>query len=123
MIKSGFTLDDIGSTLSWSALGSFITNLDIDTALARELDKDRAVWGTLSKTNAILADIYDLLNQMNSNMVAQGSGKRAKRAARYLRPDDKKAKHIGTAVPIRNFDNWIEKKRKEDPRNATRSND
>ena len=53
-------MDDVGGRLSWSALYSFITHLDTSSALAKELGKATG-WEERIKTNALLADIYDLL--------------------------------------------------------------
>ena len=71
-------MDDVGGRLSWSALYSFVKNLDSASALARELGKSTG-WENTIKTNAILADIYDLLEVI-------ASGKRIKNAKPYPRP-------------------------------------
>jgi len=78
LTRTGYSLDDVGGRLSWSALYSFVKNLDSASALARELGKSTG-WETILKTNAILADIYDLLAVI-------ASGKRIKNAKPYPRP-------------------------------------
>lgn len=90
---------DVGSSLSWGALSSFLKNLPQDSAVWRSAHKDIADWGTTLKTNEILADIYDVLNQMNSNMVGGFSRKKPAKVTPYPRPWlKKKAKKIGTPM-------------------------
>ena len=115
MISTGHSLDDVGSGLSWAALGSFLHNLGLDSATARELDPDMAIWSSPAKTNAILADIFDMLAQINANLVAIGSHKTSKKPKPYPRPGDKEKqeKRIGkNALPANELDLWIAKKRK-----------
>ena len=102
LLQTGFEVDDIGCALSWGALGAFIRHLPMTSALVREMHPEESTWATTMKTNAILADIYDVLLDINANLVSVGSGKRAKRANRYPRPGKKdvNTQHIGTAVPI-----------------------
>ena len=88
--------------------------LDITSETARELEPDLANWAGTIKTNAILADIYDLLNAINSNIVAMSSGKKASRPKSYPRPSDKNAKKIGRkALPPNELRAWFDKKRKQ----------
>lgn len=78
------------------------------------MDPDLAVWAGLPKTNAILADIYDVLALINSNLVAMGSGKRASKPKPYSRPGDKDKQKIGkNALPPDQLKDWFAKKRKE----------
>ena len=70
--KTGHELDDVGSTLSWGALCSFVTNLEADSATAREIEPELSGWATAAKTNAILADIFDVLAAINANLKALG---------------------------------------------------
>ena len=96
LLKYGYELKDVGHSLSWGALHSFISNIEPDSALSRELAPDTYKWSTTVKTNAILADIYDLLALINANLVAIGSNKQAKTPKPYPRPTDKKdGRHIG----------------------------
>ena len=88
--------------------------LDIDSETAKELDPDLAHWSGNFKTNAILADIYDMLAMINANICAMGTGKRAKKPKGYPRPGDNKAQKIGkNALPPDELRAWFEKKRKQ----------
>lgn len=72
-------------------------------------------WGTVAKTNAILADIYDRLVDLNANLVALGEHKKAKKPTYYPRPGatKKEEKHIGSgALPFAEMDKWIEERRR-----------
>lgn len=79
-----------------------------------ELDPDLASWAGTVKTNALLADIYDLLAMINANLCAMGTGKRAKKPKPYSRPGDKDKKKIGkNALPAEELREWFNNKRKE----------
>ena len=79
-----------------------------------EMEPDLARWAGTAKTNALLADIYDVLAMINANIVAMGSGKRAKKPKGYPRPGDKDKQKIGkNALPPDQLRAWFEKKRKE----------
>lgn len=111
---TGHSLDDIGRSLSWGALGSFLRKVDINSETAKELDPDLALWAGTVKTNAILADIYDVLAMINTNLCAIGTGKRAKKPEKYPRPGDKDKKQIGKdALPLDELRAWFDRKRKE----------
>ena len=71
--RTHYQLEDVGGALSWGSLASFVKNLGTDSALARDLDKATG-WENTLRTNAILADIYDLLQVINANFVAYASG-------------------------------------------------
>lgn len=58
----------MGRALPWSALHSFIINKSPDSALYRELAPEMADWCSIAKTNALLADIYDILAIFNTNV-------------------------------------------------------
>lgn len=88
--------------------------LDIDSETAKELDPDLSAWAGTIKTNAILADIYDMLAMINANLCALGSGKRAKKPESYKRPGDERKQHIGkSALPPDELREWFRKKRKD----------
>lgn len=94
-------MSDVGRGLSWAALDSFIKNTPPDGALVREIRPDLYQWSTIAKTNALLADIYDMLAIINSNLCAKGSGKKAKKPKPYPRPGkNKNARKVGTALPV-----------------------
>lgn len=107
-------MQDIGRSLSWGALGAFLRRLDLDSETARELEPDLSPWAGQLKTNVILADIYDVLATINSNIVAIASGKKAKSPKKYPRPGDKQEKRIGkNALPIEEIHGWFDDKRKK----------
>ena len=121
LTKTGHELQDVGRTLSWNALASFVMNVGGDSALSREMNADYHIWATATKTNGILADIYDMLAQINANLVAIGERKPSKTPKAYPRPGveekQENVKHFGKgALPKGEFRKWLEKKRKE--RNA-----
>lgn len=100
LTKTGLSLSDVGGRLTWSALYSFITKND-NGALLRELNPELSIWDSTAKTNAILADIFDMLAAINANLCAKGSGKRPKRPKPYPRPKETKVERkIGKPMPI-----------------------
>lgn len=115
MRETGYELDEIGGVLSWGAARSFLTTIRPDSRLAYDLNPDVYAWSSISKTNAILADIYDRLADLNANLIALGSGKKAKKPTYYPRPGDKKKeeKHIGSgALTLAEMDKWLEERRR-----------
>lgn len=118
LTKTGHELRDVGSTLSWDALTSFIFHVDSESALAREMDEEYSLWTTRLKTNGILADIYDMLAQINANLIAIGTHAVAKPVQPYPRPgmteERGDTRRIGKgALPRGEFKKWLEKKRVE----------
>lgn len=116
LTKTNYQLDDVGGELSWFALSSFIRNLDSDSALARDLGKSTG-WENTLTTNRILADIYDLLQVINANLVGIGGGKR-KKIKPYPRPGkEENTKRIGKgAMPLNELREWFKEKRKNGKR-------
>lgn len=117
LVRCGYTLDDIGRSLPWRALGSFIQELQPDSALAYELDPKMSAWATARQTNILLADIFDMLAIINANLMAFG-GKKPKKPAKYPRPwredQNKETRHFGKdPLPIAELDKWLERKRNE----------
>ena len=110
LTRTRYQLDDVGGTLSWSALYSFIHNLSTDSALARDLGKSTG-WESQVKTNAILADIYDLLQVINNNLCGLGSKHHTRKKIKpYPRPgkDDNNERKIGKGgLPIDKLREWI----------------
>lgn len=118
LTKTGHELKDVGASLSWQALASFVLYVDENSALHREMDPERAVWAQTVKTNGLLADIYDLLAQINANLIAVGSHKKAKHTKPYPRPgmEEKRddVKHFGkNALPPDELRAWFARKREE----------
>ena len=113
LTRTAYSLDDVGGALSWSALSSFVKFLGTDSALARDLGKSTG-WEDTIKTNALLADIYDLLQVINANICAMAShGKKRKKVIPYPRPgkDDDKRKIGKGAMPLKALAEWFEEKR------------
>ena len=108
--RTNYQLDDIGGALTWGSLHSFIKFLPGDSALARDLGKATG-WETQTKTNAILADIYDLLQTINANLVAYATkGKQKRQIKPYPRPgrDEDNTRKIGRgALPLDQMREWI----------------
>lgn len=110
-MQTGYSLDDVGGALSWSALGAFLQRVDPGSALAHELEPELSAWATSFKTNAILADIYDMLAQINANLVSGFSRRRSQKPKRYPRPGDDDKRKLGkNAVSIEELDKWFKKK-------------
>lgn len=105
---TGHNLQDVGGALPWGALLHFILNVPRTSALSRELNPttDEERWASGHATAALLADIYDLLNQLNTNLCSQG--RRAPHVKPYPRPwIHKGEKRIGRgAIPISDFEDW-----------------
>lgn len=116
LTRTGYQLSDIGSSLGWPAVRAFINHEPVDSAFVRELHPEFSTWATTAKTNAILADIFDILANINSNLVALGSGKPAKKPKPYPRPVKKEpenVKHFGRdPLPPDELRRWFEEKRK-----------
>lgn len=121
--ETGKELNDIGRSLSWDALDSFLQYSSPDSAIVREMNPELSEWSSATKTNAILADIFDALMLINANIVAQGSGKPAKKPKPYPRPGGKKPdqeRHFGAKpLPQRELHRWIEERRTRHARNST----
>lgn len=68
-----------------------------DSATARIIDPDYAEWTSTIKTNAILADIYDVLAVINAQLAAMASGKKPKQPKPYPRIEQKKKSQMTIA--------------------------
>ena len=113
MLKYGYSIKDVGHSLSWSALRSFIANISTESALTKEIQPDVYEWSTRLKTNVILADIFDVLAMINANLVALGSHSRAKTPKPYPRPkQDDDSRYGGDAMPISELRDFFANKRK-----------
>ena len=113
LTRTGFTLDDVGGRLPWSALYSFIHNLGGDSATAKAL-KISTGWETTLKTNEILADIYDQLRIIDIHLVRFISKGRTKPKFKpYPRPgkDGNNKRKVGKgAMPYNDLRNWIKER-------------
>lgn len=94
LTKTQHNLEELGGTLSWSSFYSFVHNLDVDSATFRSMNPEYSAWGTRIKTNHILADIYDVLAMINSNIVAIGTRKAPKKPKLYPRPRKENNEHM-----------------------------
>ena len=91
-----------------------------------ELDPDMTMWSSSAKTNAILADIYDILANINANLVAIGNRRPAKKPKPYPRPRKERPEdeqHFGRgALPPDELRKWFEDKRIEHAGSSTGDN-
>jgi hypothetical protein len=117
LTRTGYQLSDLGGALEWTSMRTFLRHLPVDSAIGQELHPEYAAWASRTKTNVILADIFDQLAQINANLVAIGSGEAAKQPKPYPRPQQKKpenVRHFGRgALPANELREWFEQKRKE----------
>lgn len=113
MCRTNYQIDDLGGALSWSSLHSFIKYLGSDSALARAMDKQTG-WENTVKTNAILADIFDLLQVINGNLIQFATGgKKKPKINPYPRPgkDNDNVHKIGKgALPPDELHKWIQER-------------
>jgi hypothetical protein len=81
--------------------------------LARDLKKSTG-WESTLQTNVILADIFDLLQAINSNLCAIGGSKQHRKVKPYPRPfgkGDESTKKIGKdPLPLNQLKEWIKGK-------------
>ena len=115
LCETGHELNDVGRTLSWGALSSFMSTVKIGSALGNELNPELTEWTTRGKTNAILADIFDQLALVNAQLRILITKKRGPKPTLYKRPGQKEETHrIGKgAIPIDSMREWIRKKREK----------
>lgn len=115
LVQTGFTLEDVGGALSWSALGAFLHKVEPDGAIAQEIEPEIAAFSSRFKTNAILADIYDVLAQINANLVGGFSQKRSQKPRRYPRPGDNGKRQIGknNSMTVEELDSWFAQMKKQ----------
>ena len=114
LMRCGYELKDVGRSLSWGALHSFMYSLGAESFVAKEVEPELHDWTTTLKTNKILADIYDVLSMINANLVAYGSKKPFKKPKTYprLKPGGEKVgKEPVAPVQLRNMFVNMRKKR------------
>ena len=112
LLSTGYTLDDVGASLSWDALKSFLTYARPDSALFRKMNPEWSEWSTTLKTNIILADIFDQLSAANMMLRTLITHKRSKQPEPYKRPGKEKKKHIGKKPlsTVEDMREWIAKR-------------
>ena len=121
LTRTGKDIKDLGGSLSWRALYSFIQKIDYKSETLKEMSdesKELSRWDSALKTNLILADIYDMLANINSNLVAIGSKSRAKKIKPYPRPfgkeKDTDTQHFGSdGLPPDELARWFEERRRK----------
>lgn len=92
---------------------SFITHLDSQSALAKDISPEAAEWSSTAKTNAILADIFDELEVIRYTIQAVNlrKGKKPHKLTKYPRPGDKdkqRKEKIGSKpIPVSDIRNWV----------------
>lgn len=114
--QTHYQIEDVGGVLSWDALDSFIKHIGPSSALAHELGYNLEGWDTITKTNALLADIYDMLQVLNRNIVQSSSKKKiTEKITPYPRPGrETKKRNLGKgALPANELRAWIEEKRRK----------
>ena len=115
LTETGYELDDIGRSLSWGALKSFLSRVQPGSALNHELNPGIAEWSTALKTNMILADMFDMLSMIYTQLRVIASHKRGQPPKPYKRPweKDRNIQHYGKgALPAKEMREWIKQKQK-----------
>ena len=103
LTQTGYTLEDVGRSLPWGALGSFLHSARPDSALAAETNPEIAEWSTIFKTNVILADLYDAVTWLTAIVAAKGSGKRPQKPEKYPRSWRKKKHAFRRIMKIKDW--------------------
>ena len=89
---------------------NFVTHLDEHSAFARQVSPDAVEWGSITKTNFILADIFDMLSVINYNVRQLGGGTTLQKPKPYPRPgknSNNKQKFGKGAIPVTDIRNWV----------------
>ena len=111
LTRTNYQLNDIGEALSWASLYAFIKNLDGSSALAKDLGAP-SDWGNSLRTNALLADIFDMLQILHADLVAWASGgKKKMKITPYPRPgkdENTNKRKLGKgALPLNELRAWF----------------
>lgn len=111
LTKTNYQLRDVGGALPWGALLHFVQFLPRDSALKTELvpmtDVER--WNDGCANAAILADLFDLVNQMRAEVAVNGTDHKPRRPRPYPRPGAKPkgVQHVGKdPIPVSEFESW-----------------
>lgn len=93
---------------------NFVTHLDEHSALAKQVSPDAVEWGSVTKTNFILADIFDILSAINYNLRQLAGGKNMQKPKPYKRLGKDEGKKFGKgAIPVTDIRNWVKSYRKK----------
>ena len=110
---AGRELSDLGRSMTWNALRSFVEHLPKASALSRDLNPDSAEWFGTEKVQTMLADLIDAVNALRYEEGCAHTPKGKKRPRKpepYPRPwARKRGRVIGhDPIPIKDFDEWWE---------------
>lgn len=94
---------------------NFVTHLDDKSALAKQVSPEATEWGSITKTNFILADIFDVLTAINYNLRMMCGSHNTQRPKPYPRPGkkDNMQKFGKGAIPVADIRNWVKSYRKK----------
>lgn len=95
MVRTHFTLDDLGRSLSWRALFSFISGLDKTSLLWQQMHQDRqdeALWESPAVLPQLVALLVDELRSMQYIYIASHSKHAVKQPEPIPRPGIKQKK-------------------------------
>ena len=113
--RTGHSTKELGSTLDWATMYNFVTHLDEHSAFAKQVSPDAVEWGSITKTNFILADIFDMLSAINYNVRQLGGGKTLQKPKPYPRPgkNSNKQRFGKGAIPVTDIRDWVKSYRKK----------
>lgn len=93
MTLTHYRLDDLGESLSWGSLRTFVNHLPAGSAYFRDKFPEHSTWATGEIIAYLLADIEDSINNLRYEQRVAHSGKKGKQPQQYPRPWlDKKMK-------------------------------
>lgn len=96
-------------SFGWAELANFAEHLPETSATFRANHKDMYMFASKLQQSAILADLYDSLQNM-LYLFSVSKGGKPKKPQRFPRPwtdDDTSTKRIGSgAIPISEFNDW-----------------
>ena len=110
---TGHTSDEILEKVGYTAALAVVSSSGPDSALFAARNPELSAWCGRAKTNALLADVFDLLAALNYNYCLANTPKGRRKPQKpkpYPRPgakQDDDAVRIGRgAIPIKDFDSW-----------------
>ena len=109
MTLLGVRLRDLPSTYGWDALPVLARHLPMGSATVRHLRPDEASFSSEIKRAALLAAIFDAIEQVAYIFAAAHSKRQPKQPKPYPRPwvVDEKAETFGSApIKVSDFDDW-----------------
>ena len=113
--RTGHSLSELGSKeLDWKTMYNFVTHLDDKSAFAKKVSPEATEWGSITKRNFILADIFDMLSAINYNLRQLAGGSNIQKPKPYTRPGKEEKQKFGKgAIPVTDIRNWIKSYRKK----------